>query len=122
MIDLASTAGDTNHLALNLSFELGGFNIEGRTFVKTWEQKFGILGYLEGYRTVLSLNSYEFVFLIYSDYKTNMFIVIGFFTWSLGVILSGMKRTWSWLSWLRMLRMLRLSGMWERTWSWLSML
>ena len=123
MVDLAFAASDTNHLALDLSFELVRVEIEGRTFVKTGEQKSGMLGYLEGNRTGLCLNPYEFVIFVYSDYKTNV-LITRCFMGSIGPcrgMLSGMKCTGSigscggMLSWLRMLR----SGVreWSGPWS-----
>ena len=72
MIDLAFTAGDPDHLALDLSFKLVRIEIESRTFVQTRKQKIGVLGYFEGYRSGLCLNPDEFVVFVYPDYKTNV--------------------------------------------------
>ena len=121
MIDLAFTAGDTNHLAFDLSFELVRVEIEGWAFVQTREQKIGMFGYLEGYRSGLCLNPYEFVIFVYPDYESNVLITRFIFMmgiWPNWGMFSWMKCTRSWLSRLWMLR----SCVWERSRSWLSRL
>ena len=57
VIDFALAAGNTDHLALYFSFEFFRIDIKSRTFVKTWEQKFGLFGNLEGNGSLFGLNS-----------------------------------------------------------------
>jgi hypothetical protein len=70
LIDLASTAGNADHLALYFCFEFFGGDIESRTFVKSGEQKFGVFGNLEGNGSLLGLNSNELFFLVDSNDET----------------------------------------------------
>ena len=79
MVDLALTAGNADHLAFYFSFEFFRIDIERRTFVKTWEQKFGLFGNLERNRSLLGLNSDELFFLVDSNYETYVVVMI-FFT------------------------------------------
>ena len=70
MIDLASAARYTNHLALYVALELCRVDIKGRTFVETGEQKFRMFGNLEGNWTLLGLNSDELFFYVDSNDET----------------------------------------------------
>ena len=91
MVDLALAAGNADHLALYFSFEFFRIDIERRTFMKTWEQKFGLFGNLEGNRSLLGLNSDELFFLVDSNDETYVVVMV-----FLALMWSGAWLTRSW--------------------------
>ena len=89
MINIAFAAGNTDHLALYLPFEFCWIDIKSRTFVKTWEQKFGFFSHLEGNRSLLGLNSDELFFLVDSNDETYVVVMIFLILMHFGTGLTG---------------------------------
>ncbi|HAE12322.1 MAG TPA: hypothetical protein DCG39_11840, partial [Opitutae bacterium] len=77
MIDLTITAEYPNHLSFCLSGELVGIKVECGTNVKTGEVQIRMLGYLQAFGTLLSLNPDGLIFLVDCYEKANVFLVIG---------------------------------------------